>query len=572
MSDFELDDRRRAILAAHGHLLIEGGPGCGKTTIALLKARKSAEALKAEQRVLFLSFSRAAVRQVTDRTRTTLSAAEGAVLDIRTFHSFFLGLIRSHGRILTGGPMRFFTPEREAQRRADFAGDAGAWADEVRRLAAEDSIYVFDTLAPAAAELLEGSKSLRALYSDRYPLLIVDEFQDTNFGQWRAVRAFSERSMVICLADPDQRIFDHIEGVDEQRLADVKTTLNPHTFDLSSDNHRSPASGILEYANGVLRNLPTIAPDDVHTYTYQYESPELFTHALTKAAMDYLQSKLGTSPTLAILTRVNTFAGRISESLSVEEWRKGSKLPPLDHTLFWDPELAAASALVVASVLEWPTMTSEAALLGTLHSIADYCRVKVGLGTAGARDTVTTIERAIAAIQTGTIIRAKTAKLLADAVENAPYLTGRAVDDWQLARSVLRGSVELNEISTKARLIRLLNATDALAWSLAGTWNGISGYSGAVEAVRTALASEAVNVQQVDDSPIHVMTMHKSKGKEYDGVIIVEARYGLPLLDPDPGSKQQDADRRLLRVAITRARHLVVLLRPFNAAPLTSSP
>ncbi|MFE1686508.1 UvrD-helicase domain-containing protein [Streptomyces albidoflavus] len=63
----DIDGPRQAILDSAGHVLIEGGPGCGKTTIALLKARQALESLEDEQQVLFLSFSRAAVRQITDR-------------------------------------------------------------------------------------------------------------------------------------------------------------------------------------------------------------------------------------------------------------------------------------------------------------------------------------------------------------------------------------------------------------------------------------------------------------------------------------------------------------------------
>lgn len=570
MKEIQLDERRQAILSSIGHILIEGGPGCGKTTIALLKAARCCANLKPEQRILFLSFSRAAVRQVTDRMRTTLGSTERATLEVRTFHSFFLDLIRSHGRLLTGQQARFITPEREAILRSGFEGNEAAWTDEKQRLATQESLYVFDTLAPALAGLLERSDDLRKLYSNRYPVVVVDEFQDTSTDQWRVVQALSATSTIICLADPDQRIYDHIEGVDEHRLEEAKKVLHPEIFDLSSDNHRSPASGLLEYANAVLRNTPTAEPPNVESYSYSYTKPELAAHFLVTKTLAKLTSRLDTPPTIVVLTRVNSFAGRISESLSQQEDLNGEQLPPVDHILYWDPELAAASALVVASILEWPTLPTKDSVVRTLECIVDYYRVKVGLGTAGARSKIGIVERAIKAIADDKNPASKTAKVLLQAAKLLPPpLTGRSVTDWNIARTALKGSAELDEIAKKVRLIRLLNATSAVAWALSDTWNGSSGYVGAVEAVRTALAAEAIDVQQPDQAAVHVMTMHKSKGKEFDAVVIIEGRHDMPLLDPVQGSKTQQADRRLLRVAITRARHRVVILRPKEAAMLT---
>lgn len=266
---------------------------------------------------------------------------------------------------------------------------------------------MFDTLAPAVAELFERSADLCELYSTRFPIVVVDEFQDTNVDQWRVVQALSERSTIICLADPDQRIFDHIEGVDEHRLENAKILLEPETFDLSSDNHRSPESGILEYANAVLRNTPAATPKNLHVLWYRYDKPEHMTHAVVQRALDRLRDVVPGAPTLAVLTRVNTFAGRISEQLGQEGLFQGGQLRPVDHVLYWDPELAAASALVVASVLEWPTRPAEEAVSTTLRSFCDYYRTKVGLGTAGARKTVATLERAIGAIAAGKAPAAK---------------------------------------------------------------------------------------------------------------------------------------------------------------------
>ena len=56
------------------------------------------------------------------------------------------------------------------------------------------------------------------------------------------------------------------------------------------------------------------------------------------------------------------------------------------------------------------------------------------------------------------------------------------------------------------------------------------------------------------------MTMHKSKGKEFDAVILLHLGHNSPFAPDSDKSPNLMKSRRLLRVAITRARHAVVLL------------
>lgn len=71
--------------------------------------------------------------------------------------------------------------------------------------------------------------------------------------------------------------------------------------------------------------------------------------------------------------------------------------------------------------------------------------------------------------------------------------------------------------------------------------------------------------------PLHRvhLSMQRSKAKDFDGVVIVEGIYSSKLLDARRYAKRTDEARRLLRVAITRARHTVVFVRPAGALPLT---
>ena len=565
----DIDDTRREILRADGHLLIEGGPGSGKTTIALLKAARTLENLEAEQRVVFLSFSRAAVRQITDRVGEHLPWALRDRLEIRTFHAFFMDFVRSHGPLLTGTPAAFLPPDTENPRKADHDGD---WDAETRELARQ-GIYVFDQLAPVTATLLERSRALRRLYSDRYPIVIVDEFQDTNLDQWRVIQALSQNSTIICLADPDQRIYEgFVPGVDDTRLQQAVDALHPERFDLAGDNHRNADSGILDYANAVLRDQPASRPDAVRELIYRHPvTPEQLTHRAILYLQAQFKRQLGIVPTIAVLAPSSAFVAGISEAISADLPTADGVLPAIDHELVWDPGLSAAAGFVVASILEWPTLTPAEAIPSTLRSIADFYRVKVaGRDSSGARSVITATENAITAFLDGRPPRTKTAKAIIAAYDAGLQLTGRPVTDWQLARARLHGTGarELDEVFGKARLLRLLHATDALAWGLAGIWDGESSYPDAADTVRRILAEEMISGRPAESHPVTLMNMHKSKGKEFDAVIIVEGLHHDRLLDRNWDASRITRNRRVLRVAITRARHNVLLVRPWDAVPL----
>ncbi|MFF7205322.1 UvrD-helicase domain-containing protein [Streptomyces sp. NPDC008141] len=564
----ELDDKRRQILAARDHLLIEGGPGCGKTTIALLKAKERLSGLEPGQRVLFLSFSRAAVRQITERMGGVLDRHAQSLIEVRTFHAFFMYLVRSHGRLLTGTPSQFITPDREKHLQADFDGD---WPSERRRLA-EQGRYVFEELAPTAATVLEGSTAVRDLYADTYPLVIVDEFQDTNTDQWRAVKTFSSRSTLVCLADPDQRIYDHIPGVDPERINHAIQHLQPTRFDLSADNHRSPTGGLLDYANAVLRNAPHPTPEAVHFISYPTgygaQPFEAYAHFAVLRLQEYLTAELGRQPTIAVLAVENAFVARVSEKISVDNTLGQHQLPAVEHDLVFDPELSAAAGYVVASILEWPGLERVEAITRTLRAVADFYRVKYSKGTVGAKKTVTTVENAITAVETNKTVKAKTAKALIASHKLGIQLEGQPVPDWQAVRATLTGSAELNELLKHVRMLRLLKATDLLAWVLLEAWDGTA-YKDAASAIRRALGNETLMASRQETSNVVLMSMHRSKGKEFDGVVIVEGVYTSKLLDTAWDQKRTDETRRLLRVAITRARSTVVLVRPADALPLT---
>ena len=71
-----------------------------------------------------------------------------------------------------------------------------------------------DAVILLAIQLFEENPGVKLFYSDYYPLIVVDEFQDTNCIAWRLLNAIiSEKTQLLFLGDPLQRIYGFIGAV-----------------------------------------------------------------------------------------------------------------------------------------------------------------------------------------------------------------------------------------------------------------------------------------------------------------------------------------------------------------------
>lgn len=564
----ELDEKRQEFLYADSHLLVLGGPGAGKTTVALLKARSLFPTLLPGQKLLFLSFSRAAVRQVLAGCREILSTDERSAIEVRTYHAFCMEFLESQGRLLSGKAVSIMFPTEERLAKARFDGD---WLAERQRLATEEGRYCFDLFASGVAELLERSTVLRALLASSYPTVIVDEFQDTDDQQWRIVQALASVTRVICLADSDQRIFDYRDDIDPRRIGSLHDTVAPRTFDLGSENHRSPRGGILRFANAVLNNItPLPEVDDIKIVSYWQRAFASTAHAAVLWTFSKLRSAGVDDPCVAVLARSNPLVADIAAILSEPHEFNGTQLPPIDHSVVWDAELSAAAGAVVASIMEWSDVAADAAVALTLDAVAHFYELKNATSPSkSAADNVRKFRAAAETVREAGTPRIKAGKDLLATFETGLDFTGDPVADWRRARKLLHDIGALNELFREARMVRLFRATDALGSGLADLWLNTGQYGGAVSLVTNTLKYERLIAADQEPRGCVLMTMHKSKGKEFDGVVIVEGQYSGIFFDPNREQPPFEKTRRLLRVAITRAKKHVTMVRPNRSHSLT---
>ena len=242
---------------------------------------------------------------------------------------------------------------------------------------------------------------------------------------------------------------------------------------------------------------------------------------------------------------------------------------PVDHHVLWDAELTVAAAQVVASILEWPDHGKQEAVAETLDAITHFFEVKYALrpGATAAKDLASfrTAREKVAADE---LPRIKAAKQLLVEYDTQFHLVGDPAADWMRARWMIERIPKLKDVYSNVRFVRLFRATDEIGGGLAQQWAETGTYGRARDTVRRTLDLGRLMTDQSDPRGVVLMTMHKSKGKEFDAVVLVEGQHKGKFFDDRKEEPPFEATRRLLRVGITRARHRVLIARPYGAHPL----
>ncbi len=223
--------QRQAVTTVDAPVLVTAGPGTGKTralTRRIAWLVRCHEA--APEKVLAVTFTNRAAREMTARLDNLLSPVAVRRLTVGTFHAFCLDLLRSRAeaaglrpdfRLIDSETARDLVVERLGLRPAaarDFLEELEAARRDLRSphdvpnypayaAALETAGLVeLSSLVPRAVELLDAYPSVReALGLD---WICVDEFQDVSPDQYALVRRLCPDGRgLFVIGDPDQAIY-----------------------------------------------------------------------------------------------------------------------------------------------------------------------------------------------------------------------------------------------------------------------------------------------------------------------------------------------------------------------------
>ena len=572
----KIDEERKKLLDCDGHALVTGGPGSGKTTIALKKALVRIEVgLLPGQSVLFLSFSRAAVARIMEASRLQLPKQQRALLEVQTFHSFFWNMLKTHAYLL-GSPKRLqiLMPQDEKVRNRGIKEDKKsaewkAWLKEREKLFREEGLIGFDLFAPKAVELLEQSSWIRQLVAERCPLIIVDEAQDTGPAAWRCVEILAQLTQVICLADLEQQIFDHIEGIGPERLEAITLALKPLEVNLGSENMRSPGLEIAEFGRDILTGKTRASGYKGVSTIFFNRNADLGITLRQALGCLHREVKKETgqwAETIAILVPSAAEAAKVSASLN-----SGKK--PVPHKLMFDEDEARLAARFAAFLLEpRSSIVEHDQIKEALLLLVD---LKKASGSTTAANQLFGWATKCKADKISAAGLVKAIRLLLNTLNSAAF-QGDPARDWVLVKKLLRESKEPMLIAVAQHLDYLVafNRGKRISAGLSATWEITGTYLRARDVLDSSLAQDLILDGIDDHNGIQVMTIHKSKGKQFDGVIVLrrDRHDGSGLAsnfvwkDDKPPYRRS---RKILMVGVTRAKvHTLMVQQVWPSCPI----
>ena len=287
-------EQQEAVKHMEGPLLILAGAGSGKTTMMTHRIAYMLEKGVSPYNILAVTFTNKAAGEMKDRIESLTGGTRG--MWVMTFHAMCVRILRNHGEVL--GFKNGFSIYDESDKKAllkrivkDLKIDEKIYpvsylgsvissckeaeedpddyiennsmnfkAETVAKVYArymedlqQNNAMDFDDLLWNAVKLFEASSEVLSYYQQRFKYIMVDEYQDTNYLQYKLIHALAEKSHNLCVVGDDDQCIYQWRGADIRNILDFEKDFPETKVIKLEQNYRSDAN-ILDLANSVIAN------------------------------------------------------------------------------------------------------------------------------------------------------------------------------------------------------------------------------------------------------------------------------------------------------------------------------
>lgn len=404
----------------------------------------------------------------------------------------------------------------------------------------------FDDLINKSVEILENNEMVRNHYKDRFKYIHIDEYQDTNGSQYAFIRLIVGKENNICVVgDVDQNIYSW-RGANIKNIMNFEEDFAGAKVILLEENYRS-SGNILNLANNSIKKNTVRKDKNLWTKANPGEKIEIIpcwdesseAELIARKASELIASQVNANE-IAVLYRAN-FQSRILEEYFLKE-----KVP---YTLLGTKFFERREVKDVMSYLRCSLNRS---------SLVDLKRVietpKKGLGKV-------TIAKIFAQEEIPKSAELKISQVynfldkIKDEMEKSPlsHIIQMIIVESGMEKELKEGGEDgLERLENIRELVSItVKYDDRLAKDVIDQF-----------LEETSLVSDQDDDKK-DKEGVRLMTVHSSKGLEFDYVFIGGLEQDLfPHRNLDGrniGKEREEEERRLFYVAVTRARKKLFL-------------
>jgi DNA helicase-2/ATP-dependent DNA helicase PcrA len=584
-------EQRRAVVHTGSPLLILAGAGSGKTRVITYKIAYLIRELGIDPySILAVTFTNKAANEMRERAATL---AEGAAkVMIRTFHSFGAWLLRRNAALLdmakrftiyddddSRNLLKAIYPDLPKRLLATYARGISRAKDYC--LTPEHDLYAvspdpdlprvyaeyqnrlqdignadFGDLIMRCVELLRDNPAVLERVRSRFTHILVDEYQDSNVAQHELLKHLVGPDTYICVVGDDDQSIYRFRGAEVRNILTFDESFEDATVIRLEQNYRSTGR-ILDVAGSVVAGNVGRLGKQLWTENDVGAKPSLLMLYDQDAEVDFCVRLVRSAPArardlseTAILYRTNA-QSRLFETAFL---REGIPYRIVGTLRFWEREEikdAVAFLKFMANTRDeisfrrivnkpsrgiGPTTVNRIAALlpDSGGDMLQACRLAVGTlsnrASKAVRSFVEVVDRTEAAF--GDQSLATVVELVLE--ESGLYTYHESQDD-------VAGSQKVQNLEELVNAASLYPATE----------DGLAEFLESIELDSARQSSE--------ENGVTLITMHNTKGLEFDRVIITGLEEGLFPRSDDLAPDDLEEERRLFYVAVTRARRELYL-------------
>ncbi len=400
----------------------------------------------------------------------------------------------------------------------------------------------FDDLIVRAVMLLEEHADIRAYYRKRFAYIHIDEYQDTNMAQYAFVKLLvdEEKNNICVVGDTDQNIYSW-RGANIRNMLRFEKDFPGTKVILLEENYRSTGN-ILRLANNTIKKNTVRTEKNLFTSRGEGELVEITPCFDEGAEAEHVARACkalidaGENPeSIAVLYRAN-FQSRVLE----EGFLKENVPYNLLGTKFFERKEVKD---VMSYLRAGENRTSQADLRRVFDTpkrgIGKVTVAKIFAGEPVPKSAEEKVNKVYTFLDT-----------IMERLETEPlsHVISMIIVDSGMEKEMLEGSSEDRE--------RLESARELVSPTV--RYDHMKG----IEALPTFLEETSLQADQDNDtkekSGVRLMTIHASKGLEFNHVFIVGLEHDLfphkNIGNRKRTKEEEEEERRLFYVAVTRAR------------------